>query len=162
MALGQKQKLFCLEYIKDGNATAAAIRAGYSKKTAFVIGFENLRKPNIQEYLKNIMDTKDNKLIASGDEVLQTLTRILRREEKEHIVITCKRKKSYHDENGNKIIEESEEPQIVEVPTKIFDVNKSAELLGKSHQLFVDKLDINNNALTVLIKDNYGNEDDES
>ena len=136
MALGQKQKLFCLEYIKDGNATAAAIRAGYSKKTAFVIGFENLRKPNIQEYLKNIMDTKDNKLIASGDEVLQTLTRILRREEKEHIVITCKRKKSYHDENGNKIIEESEEPRIVEVPTKIFDVNKAAESLGKSHQLF--------------------------
>ena len=43
-----KQQLFILEYRKDLNATQAAIRAGYSKKTAANIGEENLRKPQIQ------------------------------------------------------------------------------------------------------------------
>jgi len=44
-----KQRLFCIEYLKDFNATQAAIRAGYSKKTACAIGIENLGKPIIQE-----------------------------------------------------------------------------------------------------------------
>ena len=154
MALSEKQKLFCLEYIKDNNATQAAIRAGYSKKTAYAIGSENLKKLEVQEYLKKIMESKDSELIASGDEVLQTLTRILRREEKEHIVITCKVKKSYFDENGKKVIEESEEPQVVEIPTKIFDVNKAAESLGKSHQLFTVNYKIDGIASMVFYGEN--------
>lgn len=52
--LTEKQKIFCREYIYDWNATRAAIVAGYSEKTAAVIGCENLIKPNIQEYLKEI------------------------------------------------------------------------------------------------------------
>jgi phage terminase small subunit len=47
MALTPKQEIFVLEYLKDLNATQAAIRAGYSAKTAEVIGYENLRKPQI-------------------------------------------------------------------------------------------------------------------
>lgn len=46
-----KQKLFAEEYIIDFNATQAAIRAGYSTKTASSIGAENLRKPKIQELI---------------------------------------------------------------------------------------------------------------
>ena len=42
-----KQRKFCLEYLVDLNATQAAIRSGYSEKTACAIGTENLRKPNI-------------------------------------------------------------------------------------------------------------------
>jgi phage terminase small subunit len=52
--LKDKQRKFCEEYIIDFNATQAAIRAGYSKKTAAVIGAENLIKPNIQNYLTEL------------------------------------------------------------------------------------------------------------
>ena len=47
-----KQKKFCDEYLIDLNATQAAIRAGYSEKTAYSIGDENLRKPELQEYIQ--------------------------------------------------------------------------------------------------------------
>lgn len=49
--LTDKQRRFCEEYVVDWNATQAAIRAGYSEKTAEAIGFENLRKPKIAEYI---------------------------------------------------------------------------------------------------------------
>lgn len=52
MALRGKQQRFVDEYLVDRNATQAAIRAGYSQKTATVIGAENLTKPNIQEAIK--------------------------------------------------------------------------------------------------------------
>lgn len=49
--LKDRKKKFCEEYLIDFNATNAAIRAGYSKKTAYSIGSENLKKPEIAEYL---------------------------------------------------------------------------------------------------------------
>lgn len=51
MKLTAKQEKFCNEYLIDLNATQAAIRAGYSEKTAAIIGFENLRKLNIQKFI---------------------------------------------------------------------------------------------------------------
>ena len=54
--LNDKQRRFCLEYCIDLNATQAAIRAGYSEKTAAVIGCENLIKPNIAEYIKELQE----------------------------------------------------------------------------------------------------------
>lgn len=50
--LTDKQQKFCDEYLVDLNATQAAIRAGYSEKTAHSIGNENLIKPEIQNYIK--------------------------------------------------------------------------------------------------------------
>ena len=50
--LTAKQKKFIKEYIKTNNATQSAIRAGYSKKSAYSIGPENLEKPEIQEELR--------------------------------------------------------------------------------------------------------------
>lgn len=50
--MNHRQKLFALEYLQSGNATQAAIAAGYSKKTARSIGSENLTKPDIQRLLK--------------------------------------------------------------------------------------------------------------
>lgn len=47
-----KQKKFCEEYLLDMNATQAAIRAGYSEKTAYSIGNENLKKPEIKNYIE--------------------------------------------------------------------------------------------------------------
>lgn len=49
-----KQKRFCEEYIFDFNATRAAKAAGYSEDTAYAIGWENLKKPEIQEYIKSL------------------------------------------------------------------------------------------------------------
>lgn len=63
MALKDKQELFCNEYIIDFNATQAAIRAGYSFKTACAIGTENLRKPNI---LSRIEELKKDVFSAVG------------------------------------------------------------------------------------------------
>lgn len=45
--LTAKEERFCYEYCIDFNATQAALRAGYSPKTAYAIGAENLRKPNL-------------------------------------------------------------------------------------------------------------------
>ena len=60
-----KQQRFADEYIISGNATEAAIKAGYSKKTANVIGVENLIKPNIKTYidekLKKLSDNSFNR-----------------------------------------------------------------------------------------------------
>ena len=50
--INDKQTRFCKEYVIDFNATQAAIRAGYSKKSAKVIAFENLQKPEIKVYIQ--------------------------------------------------------------------------------------------------------------
>ncbi len=47
MSLTPKQQLFVAEYLVDLNATQAAVRAGYSKKTAYSVGHENLKKPEV-------------------------------------------------------------------------------------------------------------------
>ncbi len=63
-----KQKKFCDEYLIDLNATQAAIRAGYSEKTAYSIGDENLRKPELQEYIqKRQKEGQERAEITRGD-----------------------------------------------------------------------------------------------
>lgn len=83
MALTEKQKRFCEEYIKSTNATAAALAAGYSKKTAYSIGWENLKKPEISAYIRNRLDKMDAELVASTDEVMKFYTSVLRGEQKD-------------------------------------------------------------------------------
>ena len=77
--LNDKQKQFCNEYLIDLNGTQAAIRAGYSEKTARSIANENLTKPDIQEYIQKLQEgiAKRNKI--SQDEVLQDLIEIKNR-----------------------------------------------------------------------------------
>ena len=58
-----KQQRFCDEYLIDLNATQAAIRAGYSKRTAQAIGAENLTKPLLKEYIEKRMAEKESELI---------------------------------------------------------------------------------------------------
>lgn len=73
-----KQKRFCEEYIKSGNATEAARQAGYKQPMAQ--GFENLRKPNILNHMAGRMQEKEKSLIASADEVLQFYSKVMRGE----------------------------------------------------------------------------------
>lgn len=162
LKLTLKQKRFADEYIISGNKTQAAIKAGYSKKTAGVIGDENLKKPYIAEYIGKKLDEIDSEKIADQKEVLEHLTRVLRREEKESVVVTLKKKVSGYvaDETGKmhrKTIE-NEEVKIVEIPTKISDTTKAAELLGKRYGIWTDNLDINAD-LNLNIKVDYGSND---
>lgn len=81
--LTPKQKLFADYYIETGNATESAKRAGYSEKTARTIGNENLTKPNIFAYIARRTKKADEKRIATGDEVMEFLTRTMRGEIKD-------------------------------------------------------------------------------
>lgn len=83
MALTQKQRIFCEEYIKTTNATKAAIAAGYSEKTARSIGSENLTKPDISAYIKDRLEEINREQIASTDEVLRFFTSVMRGMEKD-------------------------------------------------------------------------------
>ena len=74
--LTAKQKMFCREYLVDLNATQAAIRAGYSKKTAPIIGFENLHKPNIAEVIAERMAKREEKVEINAEYVLRRLHEI--------------------------------------------------------------------------------------
>lgn len=86
MKLTPKQKAFADYYIQEPNATQAAIRAGYSKKTAKSIGNENLSKPYILQYIEKTMAQKDEKRIAKQDEILSYLTSVMRGEQKEQVL----------------------------------------------------------------------------
>lgn len=80
-ALTKKQKAFADHYIITGNATDAAKKAGYSEKTAHVIGAENLTKPKISQYLNarcQPLKGKEEAVVATGNEVLAFFTDTMR------------------------------------------------------------------------------------
>ncbi|WP_312065608.1 terminase small subunit [Leuconostoc lactis] len=87
MKLTPKQKKFADEYIKTGNATQSAIEAGYSKKTAAVIGAENLIKPNIKSYIAERMDKIASNRVMGYTEAVELLTSIARGELMETVVV---------------------------------------------------------------------------
>lgn len=90
MKLTAKQRLFADEYIKSGNATQSAIKAGYSPKTVRSIGQENLTKPDIKAYIDAKMAEIESHKIADAKEVLEFYTRVLREEVTEEVVVATK------------------------------------------------------------------------
>ena len=74
--MNEKQKRFCDEYLKDLNASKAAIRAGYSKGTARQIGSENLSKLDIQKHLKSKIAKIEKKNDLTIEKVINELKRI--------------------------------------------------------------------------------------
>ena len=102
--LTAKQRLFCDEYIKSGNAKDAAIKAGYSSRTAKSIGHENLTKPDLKSYIDAKMAEIESHKIADAKEVLEFYTKVLRDEAVEEVpmstadeVIVIKKKPSFKD-----------------------------------------------------------------
>lgn len=85
MKLTTKQKLFCDEYIKSGNAKQSAIKAGYSPKTAYSIGNENLNKPELKAYIDERLKELSNHKILSAAEVLEYLSRVVAGKETEYV-----------------------------------------------------------------------------
>mgnify|MGYP003272112185 CR=1 FL=1 len=114
MKLTPKQKDFCEYYLQTGNAAEAARLAGYSDKTARVIGPENLSKPAISEYIAARRAEMDKALIADADEVLKFFTDTMRGEVKDQFGL---------------------DPSLA-------DRIKAAELLGKRYRLFTDKVSV--------------------
>lgn len=118
--LTPKQKAFADYYIETGNATEAAIKAGYSKKTAYSIGNENLKKPEVKKYIEQRIAEKEEELIAKQDEILKFLTSVMRGEVTEEIPIG----------KGEGWFE------LEEKMPSIKDRVKAAELLGKRYGIF--------------------------
>ncbi|APS42187.1 Phage terminase, small subunit [Weissella jogaejeotgali] len=87
MKLTEKQKRFADEYIKSGNATQAAIKAGYSKRTANRIGPENLSKLVIKDYIDERMKVIEDNRIMTAKEAVEFLTSVVRGDVKETVVI---------------------------------------------------------------------------
>jgi phage terminase small subunit len=140
-----KQMRFCDEYLIDLNATQAAIRAGYSKKTAGVIGAENLNKPYIREYIDQRLAEKEEALVAKQDEVMKYLTSVMRREETESVVVTLSEETTKYvpDDEGKmrKQTIKKEIPKIIQIPAKLSDSNKAAELLGRAYGIYSDRVE---------------------
>lgn len=121
--LTEKQKRFIDYYVETANATESAKRAGYSSKTAKNIGAENLTKLNffIQERLQQL----ENNRIASQEEVLQYLTKVMRGEEKDQFGLDA----------------------------SLQDRTKCAELLGKRYGTFKEKVAVTGNIPVVITDD---------
>ena len=88
MKLTHKQRMFADEYLKCSNATEAAIKAGYSKKTARAIGNENLTKPYIKAYVVEKQKEIESHKIADAKEVMEFYSSVLRGEAKETVVVS--------------------------------------------------------------------------
>ena len=110
--LTEKERIFADEYIKTTNATQSAIKAGYSEKTASSKGSQLLRKVKVRQYIDEVMDKRSKNTIATADEVLQYLSRVMNGEEKDAFGLDV----------------------------SVADRTKAAELLGKRHMLFTDKV----------------------
>lgn len=123
----KKQKRFCDEYLIDLNATQAAIRAGYSKKTAYSIGVENLKKPDIKKYISERMAEKESALIADQDEVLRYLTAVMRGESRSSVVVV--------ESTGDFTSAAREMEKAPDEKEKL----KAAELLGKRYGIYTDR-----------------------
>lgn len=154
----EKQKKFVEEWLQDHNATQAAIRAGYSEKTAYSQGQRLLKKVEVQEYREKLLNDIKKPTIATIEEVLEYYTRVMRREEKESIVVTVKEKQSgwaTNKETGKreKVTIEKETPQIVEIPTKVSDANKAAEMLGKNYGIWTERMNIDSNQSITFVED---------
>ena len=74
--LTPKQARFVEEYLVDLNATQAAIRAGYSEKTAAEQGYDNLRKPQLAEAIQAAQESRSKRTEITADRVLEELAKV--------------------------------------------------------------------------------------
>lgn len=137
MALTPKQELFIKEYLVDLNATQAAIRAGYSEKTAKVIGHENLTKPDIRARIDELQNQRAEKVELDAEWVLRNLQTVVERS-LQAVPVT---KWDY------------EEKKLLETGEYTFDssgANRALELVGKHLGMFKDKLELSGETTFVV------------
>lgn len=128
---------FADEYIKTGNVYQSAINAGYSENYARTNAYKLLEKDSIKSYIDERMKKLEEEAIADQAEVLKYLTRVLRDEEREDVLVNI----------GNY----EQEIQSMKVSAK--DRIKAAELLGKRYGSWTDKVDLNSSEGVKIIDD---------
>lgn len=113
--------------------------------------------PKVSLRYKELLQKMEDEAIADGKEVLKYLTAVMRREKTETVVVTLMKEESKYmpDKNGvmRKKTTKKEVPQLVEIPAKLSDANKAAELLGKKYALFTDKVEHGGIEGVVIVND---------
>ena len=129
-----RHQKFCDEYLISGNATDAAIKAGYSRKTAKQTGSENLAKPDLRAYIDEQLAKIHSAKIADAEEVMKYLTSVMRGE---------------HTEQVLKLVGEGVQT-VTDIDVSAKERLKAAELIGKRYGLFTDKVGLEG-AVPVII-----------
>lgn len=129
-----RQQKFCDEYLISGNATEAAIKAGYSRKTAKQTGSENLSKPDLRAYIDEQLAKIHSAKIADAEEVMKYLTSVMRGEYTEQVL---------------KLVGEGVQT-ITDIDVSAKERLKAAELIGKRYGLFTEKVGLEG-AVPVII-----------
>lgn len=132
--LTPRQQKFCDEYLISGNATEAAIKAGYSRKTAKQTGSENLSKPDLRAYIDEQLAKIHSAKIADAEEVMKYLTSVMRGE---------------HTEQALKLVGEGVQT-VTDIDVSAKERLKAAELIGKRYGLFTEKVGLEG-AVPVII-----------
>lgn len=157
MRLTAKQKRFIEEYLIDLNATQAAIRAGYSKKTAAAIGAENLEKPHIAAEIQRCMTERQKRTEVTQDRVVKELARLAFANAADFVTV---RERKIETADGSVVVDSAVVKYTSEltadqqaaiagikqgangVELKLCDKLKALELLGRHMGMFTDKLDV--------------------
>ncbi|MEX3470755.1 terminase small subunit [Staphylococcus hominis] len=125
-SLTLKQKQFADEYIRTGNAYQSAINVGYSEKYAKARSHKMLENVGINQYIDDNLEIIQKESIAEADEIMRYLTRVLKAEEKEEILVY--------------VGDGMQEIQTIRPSAK--DRIKAAELLGKRYRMWTDKHEV--------------------
>ncbi len=157
MALTEKQRRFVDEYLIDLNATQAAIRAGYSVKTAKDIGCQNLAKLNIQQAVSEQMAERSKRTGVNQDRIVLELAKIAFVNAADVIDsddATIKARATADDTAAIQSVKvkviPTKEGEGVEREIRLNDKLKALELLGKHLGMWNDKLDVNVNIPVVI------------
>lgn len=142
-----KQQRFADEYIISGNATEAAIVAGYAKRAAYQQGAENLKKPHIKTYIAERLEAINSAKIADQEEVLQYLTAVMRGETESTVVVV--------EGDGDGV----SRARLIDKNPDEREKLKAAELLGKRYGAFTDKVEVGAD-LELNVKVDYGDGND--
>lgn len=148
MKLTLKQKAFADYYIELGNATQAAIKAGYSSKYANTNANKLLQNTTIKAYIDERLKQIEDKRIANAAEVLEYLTSVLRGESQSEIVVV--------EGDGDGC---SSARRMDKAPDERERL-KAAELLGKRYALFTENTNLNANVGVTIIDDIESDADD--
>ena len=163
----KKQKRFVEEYLIDLNATQAAVRTGYSVKTAMEQGYQLLQKTSVQEAIAKAMAERSKRAGISQDRVIQELARIAFVNPQNVIDSEDASVKADATEDDLACIQsvkvktmDGAKGKSVEREVRLNDKMKALELLGKHLVMFKDKLEVDAD-MDLNITIDYGDNDNE-